>query len=271
MIFRSSKSQIRGYRMSTRRRRRRSRSMSWSRFRKLVLLAGLPLLLILLLPLAGSSPPPIKYTSEYKGFDPALKRWIVSSSSPGSSYRTSSSSYAVDYRLSDLVNPMRMFQPRMSISSFSKQLAALTSGLSSGVNDAVDSYLEDNFSLGIGSGFSLTQSIGSPRFWFPGFGSGGGGGGLSNRFASTSGGSGGGGTGPASDTIVKPEYLEPPGTGVPGGGTSQNDPSGDNPAGGGGENTSVIIPEPQSYLLALFGILGISSFRHLIGRRLSSL
>jgi len=247
--------------MSTRHRRRR-RSMSWSRVRKVAFFAGLPMLLILLLPLAGSSTPTIQFQSEYKSFDPALKRWLAQSSSRGSESRTTSAASTTIQRMNDLRDPFSIFRPRMSASSLSRQLAALMGGINSGSGAAGISQIEEGFTLEIDPRFSLSRSFPSHGMVVPGIsgrsfsaganGAGGGGGGA---------GGGGGGSGSNADPIVKPEYLEPPGTGGTGSDGSPNKPGKGSLPGGGEETdpTTILIPEPQSFLLLLLGNLVIFS------------
>jgi len=218
--------------------------MSWSRVRKVAFFAGLPMLLILLLPLAGSSTPTIQFQSEYKSFDPALKRWLAQSSSRGSESRTTSAASTTIQRMNDLRDPFSIFRPRMSASSLSRQLAALMGGINSGSGAAGISQIEEGFTLEIDPRFSLSRSFPSHGMVVPG---------ISGRSFSAGGSN--------ADPIVKPEYLEPPGTGGTGSDGSPNKPGKGSLPGGGEETdpTTILIPEPQSFLLLLLGNLVIFS------------
>jgi hypothetical protein len=234
--------------------------MSWKRLRQLAFFAGLPLILLLLLPLAGSTSSSIQYQSNLRPFNPALQRWLTQSSSTG--YRTQSANTNSFYQLNDLLYPAKIFQPRMSFESMSKQLAALTGGIKTGWTNSLESNLAGNTSLTFDDfKFSLSSSLGLPRFFFPnngingigGFAGGFGSGGIGTGGTGGSGGSGGG-KGP--ETIFKPEYLEPPDPSRSPG--IQNDPRND---GNLPEDSEVIptiaVPEPQSWILAFFGFFSL--------------
>jgi hypothetical protein len=239
--------------------------------RKLLLLSGLPLLLLLLLPLAGSSSKSIRFKSDHQSFTPALKRWLTHPKP--SSFKGSADTPSVFYMLEDLHNPKQMFESRLSANSFSKQLAALTGGISGGtrnISDTFDSNLNKNYTFGSSdSKFSLSTSLGSPQFFIPNSGASGNGG-FFGGFASQGGGDGNGGSSGSggsdsgdgskgSDVVFKPEYLEPPNPDrTPG---FQDDPNGGNPPEDNETSPTVLVPEPESFLFVLFGISAIALLR----------